>query len=164
MENCRWCAEARFYYKPEPSWLRTMWQRVRWQPGTLAGFVIALTRPEEMRLIGHSWGAPYRLLCLCEVTKIVLCCSSNIIWALVTEFGFRTNPLPVGLLHGTVVANIIFPVLWSAWACLIGFEVIGTGDPTRENFFGTALSRHHDIMMACCQGRTTCPSLAQLQT
>lgn len=113
-----------------------MWQRVRWQPGTLAGFLIALWTPEEMQLIGHSWGPVYRALCRCEVAKIVLCCSSNIIWALVTEFSFRTNPLPVGLLHGTVQANIIFPVIWSAWAALVGFEIIGTGDPGRENFLG----------------------------
>ena len=110
-----------------------MWQRVRWQPGTLAGFVIALCRPKEMNLVGHSWGAPYKFLCLCEVMKIVLCCGSNVIWALVTEYSFRTNPLPVGLLHGTALANIAFPVVWSGWAALIGFEIIGTGNPNQEN-------------------------------
>ena len=130
-------------------------QRVRWQPGTLAGYWLTLLRPHTMKLVGKGWAVVYSFLCAIEVIKIFQCCISNFIYAILTEYsldydeadddvgggdddddyetGYKMiSPFPAYVLKFVIWANIIFPLVWCFWATLIATEVLDTYEDMNE--------------------------------
>lgn len=139
-----WVQGARFYYKPEMSWLDVLQQRLRWQGGTLAQMYVVIFRPAVVGIGGQHWAWWYTLLSACALLQFILCCFGNAVWAMITHLSRGYSPIKQPfrdtIFDAVIWGQLLFPWIWVGWSTAINKKWVKYDNPISSMMIGLSLS------------------------